>query len=96
MTLTPDDIERIARKLYDDPHYRGRPAWQVRLAEGLAVAPRTVRGWVAPPGTPTHRSVPPTIADLLVEAERVAVQLRMWEHDTTIARRLADIAEQAE
>jgi hypothetical protein len=90
--LDAEDVARIGAALYRGISYRGRPAWQSWLADGLGVVPQSVRRWLAD-GT-SHVDVPQTTAGLLVAAERIADRLRMWEQPrgTLIVDRMAELA----
>lgn len=87
MTLTPAALERISRRLYADPVYRGKPAWQSALARGLGVDARRVRRWVA------GSDLDPALATFLAKAEAVAGELAMWDQPpaTLIAERMRAI-----
>lgn len=59
--------------------YRRPIGWTDWLAADLAVAPRTARSWIAPPGTVGHRNIPDHVAELLELAARHADQLQLWD-----------------
>jgi len=87
--LSAAEVARIGAALYQGVTYRGRPAWQTWLAEGLGVTPPCVRRWLA---TGVSRAVmPPTTVGLLLAAEKVAGRLAMWEQPrgTLITERMA-------
>lgn len=90
--MTPDEIERIARRLYADPSYRGRAAWQRPLARGLGIGERTLRRWI----TEDQPSMDQATVGLLRAAEVVADQLRMWDEppDRLIGDRLVEVLQE--
>lgn len=59
--------------------YRRPTGWTDWLAADLAVAPRTVRSWIAAPGTVGHRNIPAQTAALLERAHAEADRLKLWE-----------------
>lgn len=84
--MVPMEIERIGRRLYADPSYRGRPAWQSFLARGLGLDARSIRRWVA-----GDTKIDPVTEGLLRAADGVVDVLCMWSqpHGTLIATRMA-------
>jgi hypothetical protein len=86
--MTPAQLEAAARRLYADPAYRGRPAWQAALARGLGVGSRWVRRWAAGDAAPDRQT-----AGLLRASAAMADRLRMWEQppDRLIVDRLVEV-----
>lgn len=88
--LSPEELAEAGKDLYPKATYRSAKTWRVWFAEGLGVAPRTLKGWLS-----GHAAVPEPVARLIRAAWPLAGRLALSERERGmgIADRLAELAQ---
>ena len=88
--LSTAELIDIGTTLYRGVTYKGRPAWQSWLEDGLGIGSVTVRRWLMEDAA-SRRAASGPAAALLVAASRIAGELEMWDQPrgTLIVDRMA-------